>query len=136
MRVETDSGRRIVGIKFPVTPQAIERLMVNMSEVSSARQGLLSAFIDEPFSPISDNAMKFATTERKTMKSFFGAAASKPSFHHTEPLQPASKTKLPFTPVVSSTKEKKRKQESTAAQTKKVKKTSDISSFFGKKKDY
>ncbi|KAL7444868.1 hypothetical protein ACHAXM_009693 [Skeletonema potamos] len=136
MRVETDSGRRIVGIKFPVTPQAIERLMVNMSEVSSARQGLLSAFIDEPFSPISDNAMKFATTERKTMKSFFGAAASKPSFHHTEPLQPASKTKLPFTPVVSSTKEKKRKQESTAAQIKKVKKTSDISSFFGKKKDY
>jgi len=140
MRVETDLGRRIVGIKFPVTPHAIERLMVNMSDVSSARQGLLSSFVDEPFSPISEKATKFATAERKTMKSFFGAAASKPSSNRTAPLQPAnasnSKTNSPFSPgLPSTTKEKKRKQESATSKTKKAK-TSDISSFFGKKKDY
>ena len=136
MRVETDSGRRIVGIKFPVTHEAVERLMVNMSGVSSARQGLMSSFVDEPFSPISDKALKWATTERKTMKSFFGTAvlASKPS-SSTAPLKPANALN-PKKNTPSGTKENKRKQqESTKSQTKKAK-TSNISSFFGKKKDF
>ena len=118
MRVETDSGRRIVGIKFPVTHDSIERLMVNMTGVSNARQGLISSFVDEPFRPISEKAMKWATTERKTMKSFFGVASSRPS--SVAPLKPANN---------------KRKQESTKTQAKKTK-TSNISSFFGTKKDY
>jgi len=117
MRVETNLGRRIVGIRFPVTHDAIERLMVNMSGVSNARQSLQSSFVDEPFSPISDKAMNWATTERKTMKSFFGAAASKPSCS-TAP-----------------SKEKRRNQESTKSQTKKAK-TSNISAFFVKKNNY
>eukprot|EP00986_Skeletonema_menzelii_P013278 scaffold7615_cov139-Skeletonema_menzelii.AAC.8 len=125
MRVETDTGRRIVGIRFPVTHDAIERLMVNMSAVSSAREGLQSSFVDEHFSPISDKAMTWATTERKTMKSFFGTAASKPS-SSTAPSKPKNPT---------SANEKKRNQESTKSQPKKAK-TSNISAFFVKKKDY
>ena len=125
MRVETDTGRRIVGIRFPVTHDAIERLMVNMSAVSSAREGLQSSFVDEHFSPISDKAMTWATTERKTMKSFFGTAASKPS-SSTAPSKPKNPT---------SANEKKRNRESTKSQPKKAK-TSNISAFFVKKKDY
>lgn len=117
MRVETNLGRRIVGIRFPVTHEAIERLNVNMSGVSNARQGLQSSFVDEPFSPISDKAMNWATTERKTMKSFFGAAAAKPSSSSAP------------------SKEKKRTRESLKPQTKKAK-TSNISSFFVKKNNY
>eukprot|EP00985_Skeletonema_marinoi_P016063 scaffold8533_cov126-Skeletonema_marinoi.AAC.1 len=108
MRVQTDLGRRIVGIKFPVTHDAIERLMVNMSGVSNARQGLMSAFVDEPFSPISDKAMKWATTERKTMKSFFGAAAASKPSSSTAPPKPANASNSTKNPTT--TKEKKRKQ--------------------------
>ena len=124
MRVETDNGRRIVGIKFPVTHDAIERLMVNMNAVSSAREGLRSSFVDEPFSPISEKAMTWATTERKTMKSFFGAAT-----------KPSSSTAASKPKNAKGSNEKKRNQVTTKSQTKKAK-TSNISSFFVKKKDY
>ncbi len=140
MRVETDQGRRIVGIRFPVTNEAaIERLMTNMSDVSKSRQGLISSFVDEPFTPISDKAMKWATTERKTMKSFFGAtAATKPpsntaSVQSTAASEVVSKNSA--TSNVPSGNDKKRKKESTTPQRKKSKPT-NITNFFGKKKDY
>lgn len=133
MRVETDQGRRIVGIRFPVTNEAaIERLMTNMSDVSKSRQGLISSFVDEPFTPISDKAMKWATTERKTMKSFFGATAATKPPSNTASVQ---LYKNSATSNVPSRNDKKRKKESTTPQRKKSKPT-NITNFFGKKKDY
>ena len=80
IRVElSDSGQRIVGIKFPVSNEAIVRLMTGMKEVANARQGSLDSlsFVDEAFSPVDIRAMSWATSERKTMKSFFGSTAPK-----------------------------------------------------------
>jgi hypothetical protein len=82
IRVElSDSGQRIVGIKFPTSDEAIVRLMVAMKEVANARQGSLDSlsFVDEAFSPVDTKAMLWATSERKTMKSFFGSIASRAS---------------------------------------------------------
>lgn len=140
MRVETDQGRRIVGIRFPVTNEAaIERLMTNMSDVSKSRLGLISSFVDEPFTPISDKAMKWATTERKTMKSFFGATAATKPPSNTASVQPTAASEVvsknSATSNVPSGNDKKRKKESTTPQRKKSKPT-NITNFFGKKKDY
>jgi hypothetical protein len=80
IRVElSDSGQRIVGIKFPVSNEAIVRLMTGMKEVFVARQGSYdsTSFVDEAFSPVDKKAMSWATSEKKTMKSFFGSATSK-----------------------------------------------------------
>jgi hypothetical protein len=82
--------------------------------------------------------MKWATTERKTMKSFFGAtAATKPS--NTASVQPTAASEVvsknSATSNVPSGNDKKRKKEPTTPQRKKSKPT-NITNFFGKKKDY
>lgn len=80
MRAElSDSGRRIVGIKFPVTDEAITRLMLGMQEVATVRKASLDSpsYVDEDYPPINEKAMTWATTEKKTMKSFFSIATPK-----------------------------------------------------------
>jgi len=80
IRVElSDTGEKIVGIKFPVSDEAIVRLLAGMKEVANARQSSSNSpsFVDEPFSPVNEKSRIWATSERKTMKSFFGAATSK-----------------------------------------------------------
>jgi hypothetical protein len=80
IRVElSDTGEKIVGIKFPVSDEAIVRLLAGMKEVVNARQSSSNSpsFVDEPFSPVNVKSRIWATSERKTMKSFFGAATSK-----------------------------------------------------------
>ena len=80
MRAElTDSGRRIVGIKFPVTDEAITRLMLGMQEVATVRKASLDSpsYVDEEYPPINEKATTWATTEKKTMKSFFSIATPK-----------------------------------------------------------
>lgn len=80
IRVElSDTGEKIVGIKFPMSDEAIVRLLAGMKEVSNARQSSSNSpsFVDEPFSPVNEKLRIWATSERKTMKSFFGAATSK-----------------------------------------------------------
>jgi len=146
MRVEvSDSGQRIVGIKFPVTEEAIGRLMSGMKEVANARQDSLGSpsFIDEPFSPIDEKVKSWATTERKTMKSFFGAASSKThgktnvnnSSSSGDISKPAKFNKtMPFVyPPLKKTSEKKQQSISSKGPVKKKAKTASISSFFGKK---
>jgi hypothetical protein len=66
-------------IKFPVSDEAIVRLLAGMKEVANARQSSSNSpsFVDEPFSPVNEKSRTWATSERKTMKSFFGAATSK-----------------------------------------------------------
>ncbi len=75
----SDSGQRIVGIKFPVSNEAIVRLMMGMKEVLVARQDSFgsTSFVDEAFSPVDKKAMSWATSKRKTKESFFGSATSK-----------------------------------------------------------
>lgn len=80
MRVElTDLRQRIVGIKFPVTDMAIARLMLGMQEVAMVRKDSLGSpsYVDKKYQLISEKSLSWATTEKKTMKSYFGIAVSK-----------------------------------------------------------
>merc|ERR1712194_265567 len=143
MRVEiSDSGQKIVGIKFPVTQEAIGRLLTGMKEVANARQGSLGSspsYIDTPFSPIDEKAMAWATTEKKTMKSFFSAASSSTSDRPVNSngsggtsKSGGRKDRTSFTPLLQNTSKKKQASTSAKRPAKKVK-TANISSFFGKK---
>ena len=152
MRVElSDSGRKIVGIKFPVNEEAIARLTTGMKEVANARHDSLNSpsFVDDPFWPIDDKAKTWATTERKTMKSFFGAAASKPSGKSSNNTnstssfgggnaKPGKRKESSFiSPPVQNASGKKKPTSSTSkGQANKKTKTASISSFFGKKNSY
>lgn len=74
MRAEiSDSGERIVGIKYPTTEAALKRLMLGMKAVADARKGSLDvpSFVDEALSSVDNKSKNWATAERKTMKSFF-----------------------------------------------------------------
>ncbi|KAL9178650.1 hypothetical protein ACHAXT_001988 [Thalassiosira profunda] len=148
MRVElSDTGQRIVGIKFPCTEEALGRLDLGMKEIANARQGSLDtpSYVDEPFAAIDEKAKKYATTERKTMKSFFGAAAAKAPSKSSSSLgssnsgggdAKAVKRKEPsfISPHVQNAQGKS-KATSVASKgpAKKAKKTAAISSFFSKK---
>lgn len=134
MRVElSDSGQRIVGIKFPVSEEAIARLMAGMDEVAKARQATSSdstSFVDEPYAPIDEKARTFATTERKTMLSFFSAATSKSSGSSANGSGKRKSTHV--TPkAASSGSDKKQKSNSMNK-----KKEASLTSFFGKKKSF
>ena len=133
MRVElSDSGQRIVGIKFPVSEEAIARLMQGMDEVAKARQASSSdstSFVDEPYAPIDEKARTFATTERKTMLSFFSAATSKSSGSTGSGSGKRKSTHV--TPKAVSSLDKKQKSNSMNK-----KKEASLTSFFGKKKSF
>ena len=145
MRVElTGSGQRIVGIKFPINEEAVARLMTVMKEVSSARQGSLDSpsYVDQTFSPIDQKAMTWATTERKTMKSFFGAAPAKKASASTNSAgsgsissSKQSKRKEPsfVSPQSQSASNKKTKMTKATSRKKKSTQTKNISSFFERK---
>ena len=82
MRVElTESRERLVGIRFPLNGDAVERLTAVLKELTAARRGTLESvsFRDERFLAVDAKAACWVTAERKTMKSFFGAAAPKGS---------------------------------------------------------
>lgn len=134
MRVEiTGTGQRVVGIRFPT--ESLPKLMEVMKDVSAARKGSLDApsYFDDTFSPIDEKAMSWATTERKTMKSFFGAAGASKS----STLSRSSST-LSRSSLSSTTSElPKRKQPtfvSSQAQTSSSKRAKTTSKFEGKKK--
>lgn len=140
MRVElSDSGQRIVGIKFPVSDEAIKRLMTGMTEVANARQGSLDSpsFVDEPFSQIDEKARTWATTEKKTMKSFFAVASKAPAKSIDSSSSGQGKRKVSSDSATSSSvSEKKQKPNASKKQSAKKKGTANISSFFAKKNSY
>ena len=140
MRVElSDSGQRIVGIKFPVSDEAIKRLMTGMAEVANARQGSLDSpsFVDEPFSQIDEKARTWATTEKKTMKSFFAVASKAPAKSIDSSSSGQGKRKVSSDSATSSSvSEKKQKPNASKKQSAKKKGTTNISSFFAKKNSY
>ena len=131
MRVEvTETGQRIVGIKYPINPTALERLHKGMAEVTAARKDSLGSpsFVDEGLAPVDAKAMSWATTERKTMKSFFGAAAAggKKRASPTSAEENNKKKKPPLAPVTASSKKSSKSASSTKG----------IGSFFGAKKSF
>jgi len=134
MRVEiTESGQRIVGIKYPINSTALERLHKGMAEVAAARKDSLGSpsFVDEGLAPVDAKAMSWATTERKTMKSFFGAAAAAPAggkkrASPTSAEENNKKKKPPLAPVTASSKKSSKSASSTKG----------IGSFFGAKKSF
>ena len=138
MRVElSDTGQRIVGIKFPVSDEAIKRLMTGMKEVANARQGSLDSpsFVDEPFSQIDEKARTWATTEKKTMKSFFAVASKAPAKSTDSSSSGQGKRKVSSDSATSSSVSSDKKQKANMS-TKKKKGTANISSFFAKKNSY
>jgi hypothetical protein len=127
MRAElTDSGRRIVGIKFPVTEAAVARLMLGMQEVATVRKETLGSpsFVDEPYPPINKKSAAWATTERNTMKSFFDIA--EPMTGRNTSNISGTKRSIDLQPLQSKNG-KKQKDTFVPSQ---AKKTSKISSFF------
>ena len=151
MRVEiTGNGQRIVGIRFPTDDAALAKLMEVMKEVSAARKGSLDApsYDDDGFSPIDEKAMTWATTERKTMKSFFGAASASKSSAPSRSSSALSRSSSLGSAASESSKRKQPTFVSSQFQNKRAKpagktdgkkkkktppKTQNISSFFSKK---
>jgi hypothetical protein len=75
MRANVGS-RRIVGVRFPSDSDAIEKLHVELDKIIKARSNTGNSFTDEALAPICTKTMKWATTKRKTMKSFFQVTSS------------------------------------------------------------
>jgi hypothetical protein len=83
MRAEVPSSphstRRLVGIRFPTDDDAIQKLEVEMALISKAHTAAGGAFHDEPIGQICQKSTKWATTEQRTMKSFFKVVSKDPS---------------------------------------------------------
>ncbi len=77
LRVEiTNTSQRIVGVRFPVDSDAIKTLTAILVDLKKARASEGAAFFDEPFAPVCQKSMAWATTERNTMKTFFSVVPS------------------------------------------------------------
>lgn len=128
------STQRLVGVRFPTDPDAIQRLQAEMALLSKARTAAGGAFHDEPIGEVCQKSTKWATTKQKTMRSFFTAIPKTPS-SNTGNLNGGSSKKtgsLTF-PNTSSIRTKRATPDlpNTALSNKKTK---GISSFFSKKK--
>ena len=64
-------SRRIVGVRFPSDNEAIQNLQAELDKNNKARRNAGTTFTDEALAPICRKTMLWATTKRKTMKSFF-----------------------------------------------------------------
>jgi len=76
IRVElSGSGRRFVGMKYPVDGEALGSLRSALSALGEERGGAsFSGFVDEPPSPLQGKSIAWLTSPPVTMESFFGAA--------------------------------------------------------------
>jgi hypothetical protein len=134
MRVElTDDGQRVVGIKFPLEEEAVEKLTTILAELSASRVGGVSSalsFRTEPFVPMCDKSTAWAITERKTMRSFFVAKTTLSGTKRKDPL--SSSTSITPTPVRKVANKPASSKPSSFVATKKAT-TASIFSFFAKK---
>lgn len=118
MRAQVGS-RRIVGMRFPSGSDAIEKLRSELDKINKARSNTGKSFTDEALAPICTKTMKWATTKRKTMKSFFEVA----SFNNLK--------KNTHSQIVKSIVGEKRRALNLSSSGKKAK---TMMSYFGKKK--
>jgi len=70
MRAQVGS-RRIVGVRFPSDDEAYQNLQEQLQKVHTARRDAGVSYTDEDLEEICQKSLSWATTERKTMKSFF-----------------------------------------------------------------
>jgi hypothetical protein len=68
--------RRVVGIRFPLDEIAHQALKQELENIQKARRDTGNAYTDEDMTPICPKSQKWATEERKTMKSFFQVISS------------------------------------------------------------
>ena len=112
----------------------MEKLFKILAELSVPRplahSGAVS-FRDESFAPVDAKSTAWATTERKTMRSFF--AAKTPNTTHREPRgRIQHRSSITPTPVKKAVKKAVSSKPSSSAAKKKTS-TASISSFFVKK---
>jgi hypothetical protein len=139
----SDTGERIVGIRFPLDDEVMTRLQTILkTDLSEASNGSAEAtlFKDEDFTPVDWKSTSWATTERKTMRSFFGASSSTPKSQSRPPLTGSKRKESPSltTPAFNAnTKSNRASAKTTSTTSVKTsnsnKKTTSIKSFFVKK---
>lgn len=109
--------RRIVGVRFPADEKVIQQLQVAIGTLFNNRKNTDEAFVDEELSPVCEKSRQWATSERKTIKSFF-AVKSDPT------------TRAQSTAPTPLTNGKKRNASKSAKTAPSNKKSKSITSFF------
>jgi hypothetical protein len=146
-RVElSGSEQRLVGIRFPIDIHVVEKLKNFLKELpDQAKKDVASeaiSFKDEDLTPVNEKSMAWATTERKTMRSFFKAAPSTQTnrtLSGTKRKEAALRSDLvPFSLLASNSKptignQNKNNAVSRIGPASKLAKKGSIKSFFGKK---
>lgn len=132
MRAQVND-RRIVGVRFPTDEDAIQKLQAQLAVLVNARTQSGNAFIDEALAPVCVKSQEWATTERKTMKSFFAVqnkSSTRTPSSTTTAQQGKGKTATtgPFSTVSNTST--KRSATTTSAKSSSSKKTKSIASFF------
>ncbi|KAL3935629.1 MAG: hypothetical protein SGARI_002896, partial [Bacillariaceae sp.] len=117
-------SRRIVGVRFPHDDDATQKLQEELDKIIKARKDAGTSYSDEDMEPMCAKSQKWATAERKTMKSFF-AVKSAPAGGK---LNNSSNKK----PATASTTTKRSAPSSSSSSAKK--KTKSMMSFFSVKK--
>jgi hypothetical protein len=129
MRAQVGS-RRIVGVGFPSDTEALEKLLLELDTIRKAQRNAGKTFTDEALAPICPKTMSWATTKRKTMKSFFKVTSTSSTTTTT--------TKSSAKPPPSNNKGGKRTFSPSLSSGKKPKTTSSttmtLTSYFAKKK--
>ena len=138
----TDTGERIVGIRFPLDDEVLTRLQTILKkDLSEASKGSAEAtlFKDEDFTPVDSKSTSWATTERKTMRSFFGASSSTPKSESRTPLAGSKRKESPsqVTPAFNANAKSngasaKKTNATSVKNSNSNNKTASIKSFFAK----
>jgi hypothetical protein len=105
-------NRPIVGVRFPHDDDANQKLHEELDKILKARQNAGTFYTDQDLEPICNKSQKWATAERKTMKSFFqvkGAPSEGGKLNNTSNKSPAASNTKRVTPPTSSSARKKTK---------------------------
>ena len=127
MRAQVGS-RRIVGVRFPSDDEALEKLLLELDTIRKARRNAGKTFTDEALAPICPKTMSWATTKRKTMKSFFKVTSASSTTNNTTTKKSSAK------PPPSNNKGGKRTFSPSLSSAKKPKTAMTMTSYFAKKK--
>ncbi|KAL3940125.1 MAG: hypothetical protein SGBAC_005264 [Bacillariaceae sp.] len=73
------STRRLVGVCFPLDEDSMHRLNKEMEDIRMTHLSMGKVFHDEAIGKICQKSMDWATTEPKTMKSFFQVVSKRPA---------------------------------------------------------
>ena len=94
----SDTRERIVGIRFPLDGEVMRRLQAILQKdllESSKSSAEATLFKDEDFTSVDAKSTTWATSERKTMRNFFGATALTPKTDSKTPLSGSKRKENP-----------------------------------------